>query len=158
MEKQNNLSLQKTADIQLCPEGKKNKATNKTKEICNTLTRNAITFEKLYLLSNLRLSYWKALKESEWLSELTRSLLPALAGDVHSEGTPGSSTGRIWFCLFNISGRSLGTSRLPGLLPLLVTFWTLKIHKLSWMAYLHKMEKAIPHLLKSECNNQCLCT
>lgn len=81
-----------------------------------------MTFGKIYLLSNLRLSYWKALKESEWLSELMRSLLPALAGDVHSEGTPGSSTGRIWFCLFNISGRSLGTSKLPGLLPLLVTF------------------------------------
>lgn len=92
------------------------------REICEQSIKNAITFGKKYLLSNLRPSYWKALKESEWLSELMRSLLPALAGDVHSEGTPGSSIGRIWFCLFNISGRSLGTSRLPGLLPLLVTF------------------------------------
>ena len=49
----------------------------------------------------------------------------ALAGDVHSEGTPGSSTGRrssegrdpgLWPASRS-SGRSLGTSRLPGLLP-----------------------------------------
>lgn len=49
------------------------------------------------LLSNLQLAYWKALNESDWLSELIRSLLLPLAGEVHSEGTPGSSTGRVEF-------------------------------------------------------------
>lgn len=46
------------------------------------------------LLSNLQLEYRKALKESDWLSELMTSEPLALAGDVHSEGTPGSSIGR----------------------------------------------------------------
>lgn len=77
------------------------------------------------LLSNLQVEYWKALKESDWLSELMTSEPLALAGEVHSEGTPGSSIGRrssegrdpgLWPASSS-SGRSLGTSRLPGLLP-----------------------------------------
>lgn len=77
-----------------------------------------------YLLSNLQAEYWKALKESDWLSELTTSEPLALAGDVHSEGTP-SSAGR-WsspgrdpgpWPASRSSGRSLGTSKLMGLLP-----------------------------------------
>lgn len=77
------------------------------------------------LLSNLQVEYWKALKESDWLSELMTSEPLALAGEVHSEGTPGSSIGRrssegrdpgLWPASRS-SGRSLGTSRLPGLLP-----------------------------------------
>ena len=65
----------------------------------------------------MQLEYWKALKESDWLSELTTSLPLALAGEVHSEGTPGSSTGRVAPCRSSSSGRSFGISRIPGLLP-----------------------------------------